>query len=160
MWCMDSFTRNFFYMISTSKTQNFFRVLLGLLLLFTGAGHLTWLNVPFQSQVPSWVPLEPSLVVTLSGIVEILIGLGLLLWASKRVLVGWIAAIFFVLIFPGNLAQYLTHSDAFGLNTDTVRLVRLFLHPILVIWPLWSTGAWKAWRQKNKAGAVKPSPSL
>ncbi len=136
-------------MTPTSSTQNFFRVLLGLLLLFTGTGHLTWLNVPFQAQVPSWVPLNAGLVVTLSGIVEILLGLGLLFWSSKRVMVGWLAALFFVLIFPGNLAQYLTHTDAFGLNTDAVRLTRVFLHPLLVIWPLWSTGAWKAWRQKK-----------
>ncbi|HMF71857.1 MAG TPA: hypothetical protein VK616_10295 [Flavitalea sp.] len=144
-------------MTPTSTTQNFFRVLLGLLLLFTGTGHLTFLNVPFQSQVPSWVPIDAALVVSLSGIVEILIGLALLFWTSKRVVVGWIAAIFFVMIFPGNLAQYLSRSDAFGLNTDTVRLVRLFLHPLLVIWPLWCTGAWKAWRQRNKMEAAKAS---
>ena len=144
-------------MVTTTPIQNFFRILLGALLSFTGVGHLTFLNVPFQSQVPSWISIEPALVVTLSGIVEILIGLSLLFWASKRVTVGWIAAIFFVLIFPGNLAQYLTHTDAFGLNTDTLRLVRLFLHPLLVIWPLWSTGAWKAWRQRSKAGAGRSS---
>jgi uncharacterized membrane protein len=137
-------------MIATTPVQHFFRIVLGLLLLFTGTGHLTWLNVPFQAQVPAWVPLAPGLVVTLSGIVEILIGLGLLFWKSKRTTAGWIAAVFFVLIFPGNLAQYLNGSDAFGLNTDTLRLVRLFLHPLLVIWPLWSTGAWKAWRQNRK----------
>lgn len=138
-------------MVATTPVQNFFRILLGALLSFTGIGHLTWLNVPFQSQVPVWVPLEPSLVVYLSGIVELLIGLSLLFLSSKRVIVGWVAAIFFVLIFPGNLAQYLSGTDAFGLNTDTLRLVRLFLHPLLVIWPLWSTGAWKAFRQRNRS---------
>ena len=144
-------------MTPTSTTQKIFRVLLGLLLLFTGTGHLTFLNVPFQSQVPSWVPIDAALVVSLSGIVEILIGLALLFWTSKRVVVGWIAAIFFVMIFPGNLAQYLSGTDAFGLNTDTLRLVRLFIHPLLVIWPLWCTGAWKSWRQKNKMEAAKAS---
>jgi uncharacterized membrane protein len=89
--------------------------------------------------------------VILSGIVEILLGLSLLLATSKRALVGWIVALFFVLIFPGNLAQYLSHTDAFGLNTDTMRLVRVFLHPLLVIWPLWATGAWKAWREGSLA---------
>lgn len=133
-------------MTSTTKTQHLFRVLLGLLLLFTGTGHLTWLNVPFQAQVPSWVPLDPALVVNLSGVVEILLGLMLLLWKSKRMFVGWLVALFFVLIFPGNLTQYLNHTDAFGLNTDFLRLLRLFLHPVLVIWPLWSTGAWKSFK--------------
>lgn len=133
-------------MTSTTKTQHLFRVLLGLLLLFTGTGHLTWLNVPFQAQVPPWVPLDPALVVNLSGVVEILLGLMLLLWKSKRMFVGWLVALFFVLIFPGNLTQYLNHTDAFGLNTDFLRLLRLFLHPVLVIWPLWSTGAWKSFK--------------
>jgi uncharacterized membrane protein len=144
-----SFTFTFSTMTSTTKTQHFFRVLLGLLLLFTGTGHLSWLNVPFQAQVPSWVPLDPSLVVNLSGLVEISLGLMLLFWTAKRVLAGWLTALFFILIFPGNLQQYLSHTDAFGLNTDSLRLLRLFLHPLLVIWPLWSTGAWKAWRQKG-----------
>lgn len=144
-----SFTFTFSTMTSTTKTQHFFRVLLGLLLLFTGTGHLSWLNVPFRAQVPSWVPLDPSLVVNLSGLVEISLGLMLLLWTAKRVLAGWLTALFFVLIFPGNLQQYLSHTDAFGLNTDSLRLLRLFLHPLLVIWPLWSTGAWKTWRQKG-----------
>jgi uncharacterized membrane protein len=142
-------------MTTTSPIQNLFRVLLGLLLLFTGTGHLTFLHVPFQAQVPDWVPLNASLVVTLSGVAEILIGLALLFWTAKRVWVGWIAALFFVMIFPGNLAQYLNHRDAFGLDTDALRLTRLLLHPLLVIWPLWSTGAWKAWKQRSKQGAVR-----
>lgn len=142
-------------MASTTKTQRLFRVLLGLLLLFTGIGHLTWLNVPFQAQVPSWVPLDPPLVVNLSGIVEISLGLMLLFWRSRQPLVGWLTALFFVLIFPGNLAQYLTHTDAFGLNTDALRLIRLFLHPLLVIWPLWSTGAWRKAKQKTDVASSR-----
>ncbi|MBW8683089.1 DoxX family protein [Chitinophaga rhizophila] len=141
-------------MSHTNSTQNIFRIILGSLLVFTGIGHLTFLNVPFQSQVPVWVPLDPVLVVNLSGVVELLIGLSLLFWTSKRVLVGWIAAIFFVLIFPGNLAQYLSRTDAFGLNSDALRLTRLFLHPLLVAWPLWCTGAWRAWRQGRSASGM------
>lgn len=90
-------------MISTTKTQRLFRVLLGLLLLFTGTGHLTWLHIPFRAQVPSWLPLDPGLVVNLSGAVEILLGIALLFWVSKQVPIGWLTALFFLLIFPGNL---------------------------------------------------------
>lgn len=137
-------------MTTTTPVQKFFRILLGLLLLFAGIGHLTFLKIPFQALVPTWVPLDPPLVVMLSGIVEILIGIGLLFWTTQRLLLGWVAATFFILIFPGNLAQYLSKQDAFGLNTDTLRLIRLSFQPLLVIWPLWSTGAWKAWRQHRK----------
>lgn len=136
-------------METTTKTQDAFRIALGLLLLFTGIGHLTFVRTDFASQVPDWVPLDKDLVVLLSGIVEILIGTGLLFLKKYRVTVGWIAAAFFVAIFPGNYAQYVNRVDAFGLNSDSLRLTRLFLHPLLVIWPLWSTGAWSALR-KNR----------
>ena len=54
---------------------------------------------------------------------------------------GWLTAAFFVAIFPGNISQYLTATDAFGLDTDEARFTRLFFQPLLVIWALWSTGA-------------------
>lgn len=127
-----------------SKTQNIFRILLGCLLLFTGVGHLTFVRADFLAQVPEWVPLPDDLVVLLSGAVEITIGLSLILLKRYRVITGWLTAVFFIAIFPGNYAQYATHVNAFGLNSDALRLTRLFLHPLLVIWPLWSCGAWTA----------------
>jgi uncharacterized membrane protein len=54
--------------------------------------------------------------------------------------VGLIVAIFFILIFPGNINQYVNGIDAFGLDTDQKRLIRLFFQPLLVVWALWSTG--------------------
>lgn len=127
-----------------SKAQNIFRILLGCLLLFTGIGHLSFVRTDFLAQVPEWVPLEDELVVLSSGIAEISIGLSLIFLKRYRVAVGWIAAIFFIAIFPGNYAQYANKVDAFGLNSDALRLTRLFLHPLLVIWPLWSCGSWSA----------------
>ncbi len=127
---------------SPSSAQNAFRWLLGLLLLCTGTSHLTVARTTFQAQVPRWAPLSPDLVVILSGIVELALGSSLLLAKRRRPTVGWIVAAFFVAIFPGNLNQYTQRIDAFGLNSDGLRLFRLFLHPLLVIWPLWATGAW------------------
>ena len=127
-----------------SKTQNVFRILLGCLLLFTGIGHLTFVRADFLAQVPEWVPLPDDLVVLLSGAVEIAIGLSLILLKRYRIIIGWLTAVFFIAIFPGNYAQYTNHVDAFGLNTNALRLTRLFLHPLLVIWPLWSCGSWAA----------------
>lgn len=127
-----------------SAAQNIFRVLLGCLLLFTGTGHLTFVRDTFTAQVPDWVPLDKDLVVVLSGVAEITLGLLLLFLKSYRVQVGWLVAIFFVAIFPGNYAQYVNRVDAFGLNTDGLRLTRLFLHPLLIVWPLWSCGSLRA----------------
>jgi uncharacterized membrane protein len=115
------------------------QVLLGASLLYTGFLHLTSRRNEFQAQVPSWLPLEPDFVVIASGIIEILLGLALLTLWKKRKQVGIVTAILFLLIFPGNVWQYLDGIDAFGLNTDTERGVRLLFQPLLVLWALWST---------------------
>jgi len=103
--------------------------------------HLTFERETFRAQVPDWVPMGKDLVVILSGIVELALGVCLIFWAGERVMVGIALAIFYVLIFPGNIAQYVNHTSAFGLNTDRARLVRLFFQPVLILWALWSTGA-------------------
>jgi uncharacterized membrane protein len=45
-------------------------------------------------------------------------------------------AAFFVAVFPGNISQYINQVDAFGLDSDSSRLIRLFFQPLLVIWAL------------------------
>ena len=118
------------------------RFTLGLALIFAGTGHLSFSRTEFQAQVPSWVPLDADFVVLASGVVEIMLGLALLLVRKRIAIIGWLAAAFFLFIFPGNISQYLTQTDAFGLNSDTARGVRLLFQPLLMIWALWSTGAW------------------
>jgi len=123
-----------------------FRIFLGIFLIFAGVNHLTVARVEFLAQVPPWIPLDGDLVVVLSGFAEIALGLGLVLLSRQRILVGLASAAFFVLIFPGNISQYVNRIDAFGLNTDQARFMRLFFQPLLVIWALWATGAWGALR--------------
>jgi uncharacterized membrane protein len=121
-------------------------------MVYAGFSHLTFNRIDFQAQVPDWVPLSKNLVVVSSGIVEIALGLTLLLWKKQRVNIGLALAIFYILVFPGNVAQYLDEKDAFGaLNSDSARLIRLFFQPVLIAWALWSSGAWQSWRNtKNK----------
>jgi uncharacterized membrane protein len=136
--------------IETTLTQNIFRILLSIFMVYAGFSHLTFNRVDFQAQVPDWLPLSKDLVVLLSGIVEIALGLGLAFWKKERVTFGWVLALFFVLVFPGNIAQYLDQKDAFGaLNSDNSRLIRLFFQPVLIAWALWATGAFKAWRNNK-----------
>lgn len=131
----------------TSILQTVFRILLGLFLLFAGISHLSFARVDFLAQVPRWVPLDPDLVVILSGIVEICLGLALMVLPQYRVLFGWVTASFFIAIFPGNIAQFMNGIDAFGLNSDLARGIRLLFQPVLVLWALWSSGAWRTWRK-------------
>jgi uncharacterized membrane protein len=126
---------------------------LALALAWAGASHLWWARTDFRAQVPDWVPLDADLVVVLSGLVEIALGVALLVAVGHRVLVGWLTAAFFVAIFPGNVSQFIDGDDAFGLDSDTARAVRLVFQPALVVWALWCTGAWSAWRSGRSEGA-------
>ncbi|MGH1489603.1 MAG: DoxX family protein [Acidimicrobiales bacterium] len=128
------------------RIQTALRLLLGAALAYAGLSHLWWSRSEFLAQVPDWFPVDADLVVLASGVVEILIGVALLVAAKYRVIVGIIAAAFFIAIFPGNIAQLVEGTDAFGLNSDTSRAVRLLFQPVLVMWALWSTGAWGALR--------------
>ncbi|MCA1781307.1 MAG: hypothetical protein ABR500_05130 [Dermatophilaceae bacterium] len=131
------------------------RILLGLFLLFAGTAHLTFARAEFQAQVPPWLPLDVDLVVIVSGIVELTLGLALILAPRRhRPLVGWVTTAFFVAIFPGNVAQWLEGRDAFGLESDQARFIRLFFQPVLIAWALWSTGAWRAWRERRAASGA------
>ena len=99
--------------------------------------------------MPPWLPLNTDFVVVASGVVEIVLGAGLVLLTRRRVPVGWVVAAFFVLVFPGNISQFVTHANAFGLDSDLARGIRLLFQPLLVIWALWCTGAWAAFRRRN-----------
>jgi uncharacterized membrane protein len=120
---------------------------LGAFLLSAGISHLESNRTEFLAQVPTWLPLDPDFVVIASGLVEITLGVLLITTAlilkKYRSVIGLITALFFILIFPGNINQYVNQIDAFGLDTDTKRLIRLFFQPPLVIWALWCSNAFK-----------------
>ncbi len=115
------------------------RFVLGAFLVVAGVSHLTVARSAFQAQVPAWVPLPPDAVVVLSGVAEVALGLAALLVPKRsRKATGIVIALFFLAVFPGNIAQYLTHTDSFGLDTDVARGVRLLFQPLLVIWTIFA----------------------
>ena len=134
----------------TRSIRTVARWALGGTLVVAGTGHLTSQREEFRAQVPEWMPIDDDLVVVASGVVEIALGLALILLRRQRAAVGLVVAGFFVVIFPGNIAQYAEGTDAFGLDTDAKRLVRLFFQPVLVAWALWSTGAIRWLRRRNE----------
>ena len=136
--------------------RNATQLLLGASLTYAGTTHLTTSRQEFQAQVPNWVPLSADFVVIASGIVEIALGLSLILLWKYRTQLGWITAAFFIAIFPGNISQYVNGIDAFGLDTDRARAIRLLFQPLLVIWALWSTGAWRSYRAKKVTSSYNP----
>ncbi len=128
---------------ATSLPRTLARWLLGVLLAGAGISHLTFARDEFRAQVPGWFPGDEDPVILVSGLLEISLGAALVAWARGRVTVGFLVAAFFLAIFPGNVAQYLEGTDAFGLDTDRKRLIRLFFQPLLIAWALWATAAWR-----------------
>ncbi len=139
--------------MKTSAIQTFMRITLGLLMTLAGIGHLTFQRQEFLAQVPSWLPQNAGFmdfVVLSSGVIEIALGLAMIFFAKQKVVVGLLLALFYVLIFPGNISQYVNDISAFGLDTQHKRLIRLFFQPVLVMWALWATGALKYLIQQIK----------
>jgi len=136
----------------TSVIQNILRILLGAFMLYAGIGHLTFLRIEFQAQVPTWITTDKTFmdfIVLASGVVEIIFGILMIVGGKLKIKTGIVLAIFFILIFPGNINQYVNQIDSFGLNTDKQRLIRLIFQPVLIIWALWSTGALKYLKRKK-----------
>lgn len=120
--------------------QTIGRVLLGSAMVGAGVLHLTAQREEFRAQVPDWFPVDEDLTVLGSGVAEIALGGAFIALPRHRRTVGMLLAAFFVAVFPGNIAQYVEGTDAFGLDTDRKRLVRLFFQPLLVVWALWAGG--------------------
>jgi uncharacterized membrane protein len=131
------------------------RLALGTAMVGAGLAHLTSQRQEFQAQVPEWFPLDEDLTVLGSGAVEIALGASFLALPGRKRLVGGLLAAFFVAIFPGNVAQYVEGTDAFGLDTDRKRLVRLFFQPLLVLWALYGGG----WLRQERSGASRTASS-
>ena len=130
-------------------------MLLGLGLAYAGFGHLTSNRLEFQAQVPTVLKEYADFVVLASGVVEIALALALIALWRYRVQIGWAVALFFVVVFWGNISQYVNHVDAFGLDSDGARFLRLLFQPLLVAWALASTGAWASYRAKR----IEPATS-
>src|SRR5919112_3268995 len=128
--------------------QTLGRILLGSAMVGAGVLHLTTQRQEFRAQGPDWFPVDDDLTVLGSGVAEIVLGASFVALPRRRRLVGGLLAAFFVVIFPGNVAQYVEGTDAFGLDTDRKRLIRLFFQPLLVVWALFGGG----WLRRDRSG--------
>ena len=125
------------------------QIVLGAALTYAGISHLTTSRLTFRAQVPTLFKDYADFVVLASGVVEIALGLSLILLWKYRTQIGWLVAIFFTAVFWGNISQYINKVDAFGLNSDRARFIRLLFQPLLVAWALLSTGAWTSFRNRK-----------
>ena len=139
--------------MKTSTIQNIFRILLGLIMLYIGVAHLSFRRIEFQAQVPTWLTTDKDLmdlVVLISGYVEIAFGVLMIFGKKLKVKTGIALGVFYILIFPGNINQYINEIDSLRLDSENKRLIRLFFQPLLVLWAFWSTGALEYLKRKFK----------
>ena len=93
--------------MQTLKTILF--LLLAAFMIYAGVSHLTFHRLDFVAEVPMWLRFSDGFtdfVVLASGVVEIVLGLSMLLLWRHKSKIGALLALFFVLVFPGNLNQY------------------------------------------------------
>lgn len=125
---------------ASSGSRTAARVVLGIALAGAGVTHLTVARRAFRSLVPERLPrnlpLSADDVVIGSGLAEIGLGAALVALPKQRRRIAAVVAVYFVAVFPGNLSQFLNHDNAFGLDTDRKRFVRLLFQPLLVLWAL------------------------
>ncbi len=136
-----------------SRPRTVARVLLGLAMVGAGIGHLTVQREEFQAQVPDWFPVDKDLTVLGSGVIEIALGGAFVALPRHQRLIGALLAAFYVVIFPGNIAQYVEGTDAFGLDTDAKRFGRLFFQPVLIAVALYGGG----WGRRGRRTAEDPT---
>ena len=122
------------------------RLALAAFLATAGVGHFVATET-FLAQVPAWMPFERE-VVLVSGVVELVLAVVVATASSRRTLVALVVVAFLHVVLPGNIAQWLEGVDAFGLDTDRARLLRLVVgHPLLVLWALAAGDVWPAPRR-------------
>ncbi|WP_136667117.1 DoxX family membrane protein [Flavobacterium sp. H122] len=81
--------------------------------------------------IPSYLP-NPNLVNKLSGLAEIILGIGLLI-PSVTKFSAWGIILLLIAIFPANLNMYLNEKAGFGLP-KWVLLLRLPIQLVLIYW--------------------------
>jgi uncharacterized membrane protein len=105
-----------------------------------GVGHFLRPD-EFLAQVPPYLP-APELLVALSGAVELALAFALVALPRWRGAVGAATLLFFFAVLPGNIAQYTEARDAFGLDSDLARLVRVLMSPLLWVWATIAGDLW------------------
>lgn len=115
------------------------RMAMSLMLVFTAIGHFAFTK-GMTMMIPSFIPFKSN-VVYLTGILEIVIAIGLLI-PNFRIISAWILIIFLILMLPANIHAAMHQIDyqkgtfdGHGLNYLWFRIP---LQLIFIIWTYFS----------------------
>ena len=115
------------------------RALLAALFCFGGVMHFV-APAPYIAIVPPALPSAP-LLVAISGVFEILGGLGVLLPQTRR-LAGWGLIALLIAVFPANIHMAL-NPQSYPEITPVLLWIRLPLQFVMIAWAYWFTGSAK-----------------
>lgn len=113
-----------------SKIKLFFRYLLGIFFLVAGLGHFYRPEL-YLKIMPPYIPF-PLAMVYISGLLETLFGLGVLIPKTSRG-AAWGLILLLIAIFPANLHMAL-HPDQFPEIPHWGLLARLPLQGVFIFW--------------------------
>ena len=113
------------------------RVLLAIFMM--AAGTLHWIiPAPFVKIVPALLPY-PLALVYISGVFEVLGGLGLLVPQVSKV-AAWGLIALFIAVFPANINMAVNQIQMDGIpDSDLLRWGRLPFQAVLIVWAWWYT---------------------
>ena len=120
------------------------RWLLGALFIAAGVLHFIYPDA-YASIIPPALP-SPRLLVFVSGVFEVLGGIGVLLSPPLRIVAGWGLACLLVAVFPANVYMALAGISAETTLGQAALWLRLPVQGVLIGWALWASGAWQSAR--------------
>lgn len=119
------------------RYKKVFQIILALGMVVIGAWHFISPE-PFEKIVPAFLPYHLALVY-ISGFLEILGGVGLLIPQVSRS-AAWLLAVLFIAVFPANLYQAINNIEVPALPHDPPLIwLRLPFQALLVAWAWWFT---------------------
>ena len=116
------------------------RTALAVMLIFTAIGHFIFTK-GMSVMIPNFIPLKKEIVL-LTGVLEILLAVGILI-PRFRVLFGWILVAFLIVVLPANIKAALASIDyqTGQFNGPSLQYLwfRIPLQVLFIIWTYFST---------------------
>lgn len=108
---------------------------MAIFLVFFGLSHF-YKQDELILMLPSFIPF-PEFVVYVTGIIEIVLAVGLIFPPTRRIS-GILIAIYFIAVLPANIYKAVNMVEISGtLSNHTMSWVRIFFQPIFIVWALY-----------------------
>lgn len=108
---------------------------MSIFLVFFGISHFFLINEMIL-MIPNIFPY-PSFIVYATGVIEIILAIGLIIPKTRR-LSGIFIVFYFIAVFPANVVKAMSDIDIQGtFNSSTMSWVRLLFQPIFILWALY-----------------------